>query len=127
KRALEVRADYSDARVLLSNVYNSQGMKDKALEVMTTGANTGDPKQLFNLALTLLNSGKTEEATEAFLKVEAAEPANAEVQYYLGTAALNGGRIEECVTRLEKYLTLGPKSDQNKATAEGLIAALKKK
>lgn len=127
KRALEVRADYGDARVLLSNVYNAQGMKDKALEVMSEGANAGDPKQLFNLALTLLNAGKNDEATAAFLKVEAAEPSNPEVQYYLATAALGAGKAEECVTRLEKYLSLGPKSDQNKATALGLIAALKKK
>jgi len=127
KRALEVRADYTDARVLLSNIYNAQGLKDKALEVMATGASGGDPKQLFNLALALLNAGKNDEAAEAFAKVEAADPTNAEAQYYLGTAALNAGRTEECVTRLEKYLTMGPKSEQNKATALGLIAALKKK
>lgn len=127
KRALEVRADYTDARVLLSNVYNSQGMKDKALEVMSAGASGGDPRQLFNLALALLNAGKNEEAAAAFLKVEAADPTNAEAQYYLGTSALGQGRTEECITRLEKYLSLGPKNDQNKATAEGLIAALKKK
>ena len=127
KRALEVRADYSDARVLLSNIYSAQGMKDKAIEVMSTGASTNDPKQLFNLGLALLNSGKNEEAFAAFQKVEAAEPGNAEAQYYLATGALSAGRTEECLTRLEKYLALGPKNDQNKATAEGLLAALKKK
>ena len=36
KRALEVRADYSDARVLLSNIYSSQGQKEKAIEVSAT-------------------------------------------------------------------------------------------
>jgi tetratricopeptide (TPR) repeat protein len=127
KRALEVKPDYSDARMLLSNIYTAQGLKDKALEVMSSGSTSNDPKQLFNLALALLNSGKTEEATEAFLKVEAADPANAEAQYYLATAALNGGKTDECVTRLEKYLSLNPKNDQNKATAQGLLAALKKK
>lgn len=127
KRALEVKADYGDARVLLSNIYTAQGLKDKAVEVMTQGASGSDPRQLFNLGLALLNSGKTAEAAEAFLKSEAADPSNPEVQYYLATAALNAGKTEECVTRLEKYLTMGPKSDQNKATAQGLIAALKKK
>ena len=34
---------------------------------------------------------------------------------------------DECVARLEKYLSMDPKSEQNKATAQGLIAALKKK
>ncbi len=127
KRALEVKADYGDARVLLSNIYAAQGLKDKAVEVMSGGAAGGDPKQLFNLALALLNNGENDEATEAFLKVEAADPSNSEAQYYLATAALQGGRTEECVTRLEKYLALGPKNDQNKATADGLLAALKKK
>ena len=77
--------------------------------------------------MALLNSGKNEEATAAFVKAEAADPTNSEVQYYLATAALNAGKTDECVTRLEKYLSMGPKSDQNKATAQGLIGALKKK
>jgi len=127
KRALEVRADYSDARVLLSNIYSAQGMKDKAIEVMSTGSTTNDPKQLFNLGLALLNSGKNAEAAEAFAKVEIADPTNAEVQYYLGTADLQAGKTDECIAHLEKYLAMGPKNDQNKATAEGLLAALKKK
>lgn len=127
KRALEVKADYSDARVLLSNIYTAQGLKDKAVEVMSAGAGSSDPRQLFNLGLALLNSGKNDEATAAFVKAEAADPSNAEVQYYLATAALNAGKTDECVQRLEKYLTMGPKSEQNKATAQGLIAALKKK
>ena len=127
KKALETRADYSDARVLLSNVYTTQGLKDKALEIMTSGGSSSDPKQLYNLALALLNSGKNEEATAAFLKAEAADAANPEIQYFLATAALNAGKTDECITRLEKYLTMGPRSDQNKATAAGLLGALKKK
>lgn len=127
KRALEVKADYSDARVLLSSVFTTQGLKDKAVEIMSSGSSTGDPKQLFNLGLALLNSNKSDEASAAFLRVEAAEPSNPEVQYYLATIAVGAGRTEECVTRLEKYLALGPKSEQNKATAQGLLGALKKK
>jgi tetratricopeptide (TPR) repeat protein len=127
KRALEIKADYSDARVLLSNIYTAQGQKDKAVEVMAATAGGADPKQLFNLGLALLNSGKNAEAAEAFAKVEAADPKHVEVQYYLATAALNAGRTDECVQRLEKYLSMNPTSDQNKATAQGLIAALKKK
>ena len=127
KHALEVKADYADAKMLLSNIYTAQGMKDKAVEIMSSGAGSSDPKQLFNLGLALLNSGKNDEAAAAFAKVEAADPSNAEVQYYLGTLAVAGGRTEECITRLEKYLAMGPKSEQNKATALGLIGALKKK
>jgi tetratricopeptide (TPR) repeat protein len=127
KRALEVKPEYSDARVLLSNVYSAQGQKDKAVEIMSSSSGATDPKQLFNLGLALLNSGKSQEAAEAFAKAEVADPTNAEVQYYLATSALGAGKTDECIQRLEKYLAMGPKSDQNKATALGLIAALKKK
>ena len=86
----------------------------------------------YSLSINLLadsadKDSKTEEATAAFVKAEAGDPANAEVQYYLATSALNAGKTEECITRLEKYLVMGPKSDQNKATATGLLAALKPK
>lgn len=126
KNALEVRSDYGDARVLLSSVYSAQGQKEKALEVMTSGGST-DPRQLFNLGVALLNSGKNDDATAAFLKAEAGDPTNAETQYYLATAALNAGKTDECITRLEKYLTMNPKNEQNKATAAGLLTALKPK
>ena len=43
KRALEVKSDYSDARVLLSNIYSAQGLKDKAVEVMSADAGGSDP------------------------------------------------------------------------------------
>jgi len=125
-RALEVKADYADARILLSNIYTAQGMNDKAVEVLSGGASGDDPKQLFNLGLTLLNSGKNDEATAAFLKTEAADPKHAEAQYYLAIAALNGGKTEECVTRLEKYLQLGPQDEKNKSAATNLLGALKK-
>ena len=127
KRALEIKADYSDARILLSNIYTAQGHKDKAVEVMSASTGGADPKQLFNLGLALLNSGKNAEAAEAFAKVEAADPKHVEVQYYLATAALNAGKTDECVQRLDKYLSINPTSEQHKATAQGLIAALKKK
>jgi tetratricopeptide (TPR) repeat protein len=127
RKALEAKSDYGDARVLLSNVYTAQGMKDKALEVMSAASGTEDPRQLFNLGVTLLNSGDGVKAAEAFLKVEKLDPANAEVQYYLATAALNAGKTDECVSRLEKYLGMNPKNEANKATATGLLGALKKK
>lgn len=127
KKAIEARADYPDAKVLLSNIYAAQGMKDKALAIMSGASSTEDPKQLFQLGVTLLNSGEAAKATEAFMKVEKLDPTNAEPQYYLATAALNAGKTDECIARLEKYLSMNPKSEANKATATGLLGALKKK
>lgn len=127
KKALEIKADYGDARVLLSNVYTALGQKDKALEVMSAASSTEDPRQLFNLAVTMMNSGESARAVETLLKVEKLDPKNAEAQYFLATAALNAGKTDECVARLEKYLSMNPTNETNKATATGLLGALKKK
>jgi cytochrome c-type biogenesis protein CcmH/NrfG len=75
----------------------------------------------------MLNQGKYPEAEEAFKKVEAADPKNIEVQYHLATIALNQGKTDECIARLEKYVAANPTNAQNLQTAQGLLAALKKK
>ena len=72
------------------------------------------------------NSGKVDEAAEAFKKAEALDPNFAETYYFLGTIALSQNKLEECVSRFEKYLALAP-TGQNAATAQQLLAACKPK
>jgi Flp pilus assembly protein TadD len=127
QKALELKPDNSDARMALLNVYQQSGQKEKADELLRS-APADDPKMLFGLALSHLGAGKIDEAEAALLKVESLDPENAEVQYHLGaTIALNKGKTEECIQRLEKYLSMNPKNTQNVATAQGLLQALKKK
>lgn len=125
KKALELRPDFSDASVALARVYQDSGQGDKALALMSQAGE--DPKVLFNLGVMHLNANKPEEAEAAFKKAEAQDPGNAEIQFYLATSALNRGQGEECVARLEKYLSMSPKNAQNVATAQGLLQALKPK
>jgi tetratricopeptide (TPR) repeat protein len=126
KKALELRPEYGDASVNLARVYEQSGQKEKALALMTTAGAT-DAKVLFQLGVDQFTSGKYETALETLTKVEGQDPSNAEVQYYLGTIALNMGKSDEAVKRLEKYLSMNPQNAQNKATAEGLVQALKPK
>jgi tetratricopeptide (TPR) repeat protein len=129
KRAIELKPDFGDAYASLAGVYQAMGQPQKAEEVMQAAGEAmgGDPNVLFNQAVLLLNQGKYAEAEAAFKKVEAADAKNLEVQYHLATIALNLGRTDECVSRLEKYIASNPTNAQNLQTAQGLLAALKPK
>ena len=126
KKALDLKADYNEARLMLSTIYTNLGMKDKAVEVMSSAPGAADPKQLMALGETLINNGDWPKATEAFLKLEALDPKNVDVQYYLGTSALMNGKTAECASRLEKYIAANPPDEAKKATAAGMLSACKK-
>jgi tetratricopeptide (TPR) repeat protein len=123
KKALEVKPGYSEASAGLLGVYQDSGQADKAAAL--GAASASDPKVQFGIAVAALNAGKSEEAMAAFQKVAAADPANVEVNYYLGTLEVGQNKIPEAVAHLEKYLSLNPTNAQNVATAKGLLQALK--
>jgi tetratricopeptide (TPR) repeat protein len=129
KKALEVKPDYVDAMVALSNVYLSSGQTPKAAEVLDKAAadHPQDAKLLFQKGFVDFNTGKSPEAEESFKKAEAIDASNPEIQFYLGSIAVGQGKTDECISRLEKYLSMSPTNASNKATAQGLLAALKKK
>jgi tetratricopeptide (TPR) repeat protein len=129
KKALEVKPDYVDAMVSLSNVYLTSGQGPKAAEVLDKAATDypQDAKVQFQKGVVDFNTGKSPEAEEAFKKAEAIDASNPEIQFYLGSIAVGQGKTDECITRLEKYLSMSPTNASNKATAQGLLAALKKK
>jgi len=126
-KAIEIKPGYPEAFNALSRVYQDSGQPAKAMELMTkaVAANPGDAKVQFNMGIFYLNSGKNEEAQAAFQKAAELDPSNAEVHYHLGTLAVGQNKIQEAIAHLEKYLASNPASAQNKATAEGLLKALK--
>lgn len=126
KKALEIKPDYGEASLALARVYQDSGQKDKALAVMSQ-AGGDDPKVQFNLGVMHLNAAKYAEAEAAFKKAEALDSSNAEIQFHLASIALNLGKTDECIARLEKYLSMSPQNPQNAATAQGLLQALKPK
>ena len=126
-KALEVKPGYSEATSALVRVYNESGQGDKALALLSQAGNESDPKVQFNLGVTQLNAQRLTEAEAAFKKVETLDPTNAEVHYYLGTIALNQGKSDVAIQRLEKYLSMSPQNTQNVAKAQGLLQALKPK
>lgn len=125
KKSLELKPDYDEAKALLMNVYADSGQKDKAMAMAAEAGNSKNPRTLMGLGVMYLNAGDADKAHEAFTKAEAADATLAEVQYFLGTIAVQKGNTDEGVARLEKYLSMNPTNPQSKSTAEGLLQALK--
>jgi tetratricopeptide (TPR) repeat protein len=129
QKALELKPGNADIASALARVYQDSGQPDKAMALMSkaAGDNPADAKAQFNMGIFNLNSGKTEEAIAAFQKAVAADPTLADAYYHLGTLMVGQNKVADAVQYLEKYLAMNPTNAQNKATAEGLIAALKPK
>ncbi len=127
-KGLEVSPGSSDMTSALAQVYQSSGQGDKAMALLSKAAeNPGDAKVQYTLGINLLNLGKSEEAIVALQKAVAADPTLSDAYYHLGTLMVGQNKVPEALQYLEKYLSMNPTNAQNKATAEGLIAALKPK
>jgi tetratricopeptide (TPR) repeat protein len=129
KAALEMRPDYSEATMGLVDVYRNSGRQADAEQLLSkaAAASPQDAKVQFQIGLAAFNSGKSPEAIAAFEKALELDPTNVEAHYFLGSLMVGQNKIPEAVGHLEKYLASNPPAGQNRATAEGLLAALKPK
>jgi tetratricopeptide (TPR) repeat protein len=136
KKAIELKADYSDAYAGLANIYNAQRKFDQAAaasakvsELSSTlgaaGGAGGNADALFNQGVVLWNGGKVAEAKKAWEGAIQANPNHAEAHYQLGMALVNEGNLAGATGEFETYLKLAPEGP-NAATAKGLVAQLKK-
>lgn len=127
--AAELKPDFAAPRGALSVHLASSGKLDEAVAQAKEGAHAApeDAQYAYNLAVLLKDTGRSAEAKEALLKAEALDPANAEIQFHLGTVELALGQVEAAIGRLEKYVAGAPASAVNVATAKGIIAAMSKK
>jgi Tfp pilus assembly protein PilF len=126
-KALELRPGDPATTSGLAQVYMDSGQQEKAeaLVNQAAGENAEDATAQFNRAVFLANSGDTVEAISAFEAALAADPSMAEAHYHLGTLLVGQDKVPEAIGHLETYLSMEPQNEQNIATANGLIAALK--
>ena len=114
----------------IAGLYASMGDTEKARELYQEAVSLsayGDPRDAavnyFNMGVTFINSGKTEEAIEALTKALEADPEYAEAYYQLGISMLGTGQMEESVGHLKKYLELTPEGP-NAEVARQLVEQL---
>ena len=125
--ALELRPGEPDFVAALVKIYEQSGQEEKAKELVSRAAsdNPEDGTAQFNQGIFLLKEGKIDEALGAFEAALAADPPAVEAYYYLGTLLVGQDKVPEAIEHLEAYVASDPGNDQNVATAQGLLEALK--
>lgn len=126
--AIEQRPNEPRFTIALARVYRDSGQEAKAEALVEQVARQEplDATDQINRGVFLLNAGRNEEAQKAFEDVLASDPSAAEAHYHLATLLVGQGKAAEAVEHLETYLASNPTNAQYKATAEGLLEALKK-
>ncbi|MEE8461435.1 MAG: tetratricopeptide repeat protein [Acidobacteriota bacterium] len=114
----------------MGGLYASMGDTEKARELYQKAVSLsayGDPKDAavnyYNMGVTFINSGKSEEAIEALTKALEADPGYEEAHYQLGISMLGTGQMEESADHLKKYLELAPQGP-NAEVAKQLVEQL---
>jgi len=128
KKALELKADYTEAMNALSTLYNNQKRFDEASAMSAKAAaagGSGGADATFNQGIILWNQGKIAEAKAKFEETIKANATHADAHYQLGMALLNEGKLPEAVAAFEAYVKLDP-NGQYSTQAKGMIAQLKK-
>jgi Flp pilus assembly protein TadD len=127
RKAAELDPDFAEPHGALAVLLANAGHRDEAIVELEQAVEL-DPESfeyLYNLAILYRDSGKPREAEEAFLVLEELDPDNPEIQYHMATTLLGLGRMDEAMARLEKYVEIAPDDAPNKASALGMIDALK--
>jgi tetratricopeptide (TPR) repeat protein len=125
--ALDLRPGSPELMTALAKMYQDSGQEERAMEMLSQmdGGDTADGRAQFNMGIVFLDAGNSEEAQAAFEAALAADPPVGEAHYHLGTILVGQGKVPEAVDHLEAYLATNPKDGPNKATAQGLLEALK--
>jgi len=130
EKAIEADAYNPDFFMNKGVVLNALGRVDEAREAFKKSAelNPANAAQTYyNLGATLVNSGDTSGAVEAFKQSIASDPNYAESYYQLGIC-LSGdsASVPDAIAALEKYVEIGKKADQVDV-AKQIIAVLGEK
>jgi len=130
QKALDLAPEDPTLYQNLGGLYASMGDSEKARELYQKAVSLsayGDPRDAavnyYNMGVTFINSGKTEEAIEALTKALEADPEYAEAHYQLGLSMLGTGQMEESSGHLKKYLELTPEG-ANAEVARQLVEQL---
>ncbi len=114
----------------LGSAYAAKGDAEKARELYEKAAALAaatNPKDAatnyYNMGVTYINTGKSQEAMEALKKAIEMDATHAEAHYQLGLVQLGLGQMEESLASLRKYLELAP-NGPNAETARELLKSL---
>ncbi len=125
--------DPSDAALQqnLGNIHAEQGDTETAEQYYNKAAEIAavdDPKAAattyYNMGVTHINAGKSEDAAKALKKALEFDASHAEAHYQLGLTLLGLNQMEDAVKHLERYVSLDP-AGKHAQTAKELLQMLK--
>jgi len=127
-RVTELEPDKADAFIAVAAVREADRRTAEAAEglLAVAAAFPADPTFQYALGITCINAGRPVEAEAAFRKVLELQPDNAETHFQLATILVGQAKTAEAVSMLETYVGMAGQNQANLATAQSLIAALKK-
>lgn len=116
KKALDLKNDYADALMLVSQIEDSRGHPYEALAAMEKASafNFSDPSVLFQLGYLRYKNGNYEEAVSALEKATEMAPDYANAKYFLGLSYFEFGRAEDALKEFTDIERLNP--DRNDIT-----------
>jgi Flp pilus assembly protein TadD len=129
RKAIELQPQSVEPYIALSMLLGDNKRGEDALKLLQEQAErfAGDAKFQFAIGAAAFNLGQAAEAQAAFTKVAELDPAQAEVQFYLGSLALQRNEVPAAVQHLEKYVAAAPPGAANLAPAKALLETLKKR
>jgi predicted Zn-dependent protease len=129
KIAVEKEPANPDNRLFLGELYLEQGNKDEARKLIESVdvADAKDPYPYMNVAITLINEKKADEAVALLDKVAAKFADQPEIYYYRGRANLAANKMDAAKADLEKFVSLSKSETKEVADAKNIIAQLNKK
>lgn len=115
----------------LGGLYSAKGDSGKAREyyekaaALSAGSDpSGAALSYYNMGVTFINAGQTEEAVEQLTKAVQADPNHAEANFQLGISLLGfPERMDEAIQHMKKYMELKPDGPEA-ATAQALVEQL---
>lgn len=128
QKAIELQPERSDAYAALALVYEATNRRGEAVKLLSDASSRFEQDAAFqyNAGVAFVNAGEPGLAEASLLKARELDPSRVEADYYLGTLAVGGGRIQEAVGYLEGYVSATGQNPQNLETARRLLEALKK-
>jgi Flp pilus assembly protein TadD len=118
-----------ETKLLLGELLLEKGDKEEGRKLIegTDLAQVKDPFPFINVAITLINSSKPDEALALMDKVVARFPDQADVYYYRGRANVAAQKLDAAKTDLEKYVSMAPADAKEVADAKKILEQLNKK
>jgi predicted Zn-dependent protease len=127
--AVEKDSSNVDDRLFLAELLMEAGNKDEARTIVegTDITQAKEPYAFLNVAITLINAKKPNDALVILDKVASKFSDQADVYYYRGRANLAAEKLDAAKADLEKFVSMAPPDTKQVGDAKIILAELNKK